>query len=367
MTRSGLGKFILLSVFFAACLAMGRAMPAAAQQAQAPRELVVGVKEAPPFTMKNADDVWVGLSLELWERIASELGLRYRYVQAMTVPDLLDGVESGKFDIGVGAITVTADRERRLDFTQPFYTTGLGIAVPTVSSMSWAPVARALTSFGFLQAVLGLLGLALFAGVLMWLLERRHNENFGGGIGRGLTSSVWWSTLAMTQRTRADTGPSTVAGRAVGIIWMITSIIAIAVFTAGITSLLTTKQLQGLVHGVDDLRSVRVGTVANTAAVETLKAMRIRSRTFPTAAEGIAAVRRGRLDAFVFDRALLAWTVQQGGSAGIQLLDTTFDPQNYALVLPVGSPLRKPMSVTQLAAMQTSWWQEASFRYLGAR
>jgi ABC-type amino acid transport substrate-binding protein len=352
---------------FAACLAMGQATPAAAQQAPAPRELVVGIKEAPPFTMKNADDAWTGLSVELWERIASELGLSYRYVQAVTVSDLLAGTESGKFDIGVGAITVTAERERRLDFTQPFYTTGLGIAVPTVSSMSWVPVARALTSFGFLQAVFGLLGLALFAGVLMWLLERRHNENFGGGIGRGLTSSVWWSTLAMTQRTRADTGPSTVAGRIVGIIWMIASIIAIAVFTAGITSLLTTKQLQGLVHGVDDLRSVRVGTVAGTAAAETLKTMRIKSRTLPTAAEGIDAIRRGRLDAFVFDRALLAWTVQQGGSSGVQLLDTTFDPQNYALVLPNGSPLRKPVSVAQLAAMQTNWWQEASFRYLGTK
>ena len=362
MTRFGLGKLILLFIGLAWLVA-----PAFAQQAEAPRELVVGVKEAPPFTMKNADGVWVGLSIELWERIAAELKQNYHYVEAKTVAELLQGAESGNFDVGVGAITVTAGREQRLDFTQPFYTTGLGIAVPTVSNISWVPVVRAMTSFGFLQAVFGLLGLALFAGILMWLLERRHNENFGGGIGRGLTSSVWWSTLAMTQRTRADTGPSTVAGRIVGIIWMIASIIAIAVFTAGITSLLTTKQLQGLVHNVDDLRSVRVGTVAGTAAEETLKKMRIKSRTFATAMEGIAAVRHGKLDAFVFDRALLAWTVQQGGSSGIQLLDTTFDPQNYALVLPNGSPLRKSATVAQLGVMQSDWWQEASFRYLGSK
>ncbi|HWK86308.1 MAG TPA: transporter substrate-binding domain-containing protein [Xanthobacteraceae bacterium] len=361
--RNGSGKFILLFIVGLTWLAT----PVFAQQAEAPRELVVGVKEAPPFTMKNSDEVWVGLSIELWERIASDLKQKFRYIEAKTVNDLLQGTESGKFDVGVGAITVTAERERRLDFTQPFYTTGLGIAVPTVSNMSWVPVVRAMTSFGFLQAVLGLLGLALFAGFLMWLLERRHNENFGGSLGRGLTSSVWWSTLAMTQRTRADTGPRTVAGRVVGIIWMIASIIAIAVFTAGITSLLTTKQLQGLVHNVDDLRSVRVGTVAGTAAEETLKKMRIKSRNFATAAEGIAAIRRGALDAFVFDRALLAWTVQQGGSPGIQLLDTTFDPQNYALVLPNGSPLRKPATVAQLAATQSNWWQEASFRYLGTK
>ena len=107
--------------------------------------------------------------------------------------------------------------------------------------------------------------------------------------------------------------------------------------------------------------------IAGTAAEETLKKMRIKSRTFATAMEGIAAVRHGKLDAFVFDRALLAWTVQQGGSSGIQLLDTTFDPQNYALVLPNGSPLRKSATVAQLGVMQSDWWQEASFRYLGSK
>ena len=362
--RNGFGKFVRFFMFFAIA---ALTLPAAAQQADAPRELVVGIKDAPPFTMKNPDGQWTGLTIELWERIAQGMKQKFRYVEAETVPDLLEGVASGKFDAGIGAITVTAEREQKVDFTQSFYTTGLGIAAPLVSSMSWVPVLRAMTSFGFLQAVLGLLGLALFAGVLMWAVERRDNENFSGGLGKGLTSSVWWSTLAMTQRTRADTGPRTVAGRIIGIVWMIASIIAIAVFTAGITSLLTTKQLQGLVHNVDDLRSVRVGTVAGTAAEETLKKMRIKSRTFATAMEGIAAVRRGKLDAFVFDRALLAWTVQQGGSSGIQLLDTTFDPQNYALVLPNGSPLRKSATVAQLGVMQSDWWQEASFRYLGSK
>jgi len=360
--RSGLRKFILLFIGL-----VWLAAPAFAQQAEAPRELVVGVKEAPPFTMKSADGTWTGLSVELWERIASELKQPYRYVEARTVADLLGGAEKAKFDIGVGAITVTAEREQRVDFTQSFYTTGLGIAVPHVSSMSWVPVVRAMTSFGFLQAVLGLLGLALFAGFLMWLLERRHNENFSGGLGRGLTSSVWWSTLAMTQRTRADTGPSTVAGRIVGIIWMIASIIAIAVFTAGITSLLTTKQLQGLVHGVNDLRSVRVGSVSGTAAEETLRKMRIKHRGYATATDGLKAIRGGKIDAFVFDKALLAWSIRENYSSSLEMLDVMFDPQSYALVLPNGSPLRKPATVALLSATQSDWWKEVSFRYLGSK
>jgi ABC-type amino acid transport substrate-binding protein len=317
--------------------------------------------------MKSGGGEWSGLSVELWQKIAHDLNLKYRFVEAPTVQELLDMAATKKIDVGIGALTVTAEREQRVDFTQSFYVTGLGIAVPSVSSISWVPIVRAMTSFGFLQAVLGLLGLALLSGLLMWLFERRHNEDFSGGLRKGLTSSVWWSTLAMTQRTRADTGPKTMAGRIVGIVWMIASIIAIAVFTAGITSLLTTKQLQGLVHGVEDLRSVRVATVKGTAADATLTKMRIKHRSYATAADGLSALRRGSIDAFVFDKALLAWTIRQNYSSAMQLLDTTFDPQNYAFVLPTGSALRKPVTVALLQATQSDWWKEASFRYLGTR
>jgi ABC-type amino acid transport substrate-binding protein len=201
----------------------------------------------------------------------------------------------------------------------------------------------------------------------MWIFERRHNEDFSGGFGKGLTSSVWWSTLAMTQRTRSDTGPKTLAGRIVGIVWMIASIIAIAVFTAGITSLLTTKQMQGLVHGVEDLRSVRVGTVRGTAADYTLTKIRAKHRGYENATEGLNALRAGKIDAFVFDKAILAWTIRQNYSSALQLLDTTFDPQNYAFALPNGSPLRKSVTVALLDAAQSDWWKDATFRYLGGK
>jgi ABC-type amino acid transport substrate-binding protein len=359
ISRNGLPVFALVLA-----LPLLAVYPAAAQ---VPAELAVGVKAAPPFALKNENGDWSGLSIELWERVARELQLKFHYAEEETVQGLLDGTEGGKYDIGLGAITVTAEREQRIDFTQAFYVTGLGIAVPAVSAMSWVPIARAMTSFGFLQAVIGLLALALLAGLLMWLFERRHNEEFGGDLRRGLTSSVWWSTLAMTQRTRADTGPKTMAGRVVGIVWMIASIIAIAVFTAGITSLLTTKQLQGLVHNVSDLSTVRVGTVSGTAAVGALAKMHIKNRGYVTAAQGLSALQGGKIDAFVFDRPLLAWTIRQRYSSALQLLDVTFESQNYAFPLPNGSALRKPINIALLKTIQSEWWKDAEFRYLGAK
>ena len=103
----------------------------------------------------------------------------------------------------------------------------------------------------------GAIGLALLVGLMVWLFERRHNEEFGGGVAKGLSTSVWWTTVAMTQRAIGQAGPRTMPGRFVAMLWMVGSIIAIAVFTAGITSALTVRQLQGNVQGVTDLSQVQ--------------------------------------------------------------------------------------------------------------
>src|SRR5262249_23942456 len=161
-----------------------------------------------PFAMKADDGTWAGVSIELWRRVADAAGLRYRFAEETDVRGLIAGVAEGKFDVAVGALTVTGPRLRDMDFTQPFYTTGLGIAVGR-GGPGWGPGVRPFTSLGFFQAVLTLRGLAMAAGLLIWLTERRHNDEFAGGVKRGLTSGVWWSTHAMTQRTPASIAPQT--------------------------------------------------------------------------------------------------------------------------------------------------------------
>jgi ABC-type amino acid transport substrate-binding protein len=74
------------------CLAFIAAFPvsASAQNASPSQELTVGVKEAPPFTMKSGGGEWSGLSVELWQKIAHDLNLKYRFVEAPTVQELLN-------------------------------------------------------------------------------------------------------------------------------------------------------------------------------------------------------------------------------------------------------------------------------------
>ncbi|MBL0373988.1 transporter substrate-binding domain-containing protein [Rhizobium sp. KVB221] len=331
------------------------------------RELVVGTKEAPPFAMKDSDGEWTGISIELWRRIAERLHLKFRFEQEPDVQSLIAATARGRYDLSIAAITITAERERKVDFTQPFYNTGLGIAVSNNSISLWREIGRTMVSFGFLQAAAALIGISLLVGFLIWLFERKHNEDFGGGAATGLGASIWWSAEAMTQASTGYRGPKTLPGRILAIVWMVVSIITIAVFTASVTSALTTRQMRGLVNSADDLPMVRVGAVAGSASIGFLDSERLKHNDFKTLQDGLKALDTGKIDAFVYDKPLLTWMAGQQFARSIQVLDPLFDAQGYGIAMPRGAPFRKSLDVAILEITRDEAWKQTLFRYLGEK
>ena len=79
-----------------ACLALMLLsfLPLAHAQSQkaspvAKRELVVGVKDAPPFAFKGADGAWSGLSIELWRQVAKATNHTFRLTELRDMPELI--------------------------------------------------------------------------------------------------------------------------------------------------------------------------------------------------------------------------------------------------------------------------------------
>ena len=89
-------------------LVLGLAVSGWAQESPTPstQKLVVGVKEAPPFAIKQADNTWSGLSVELWQAIATDLQLSYVW-RELDLAGLLQGVADGSLDVAVAALTIT--------------------------------------------------------------------------------------------------------------------------------------------------------------------------------------------------------------------------------------------------------------------
>lgn len=159
--------------------------------------------------------------------------------------------------------------------------------------------------------------------------------------------------------------PVTLPGRLIAIVWMVASVIVIASFTAALTSQLTLKQLHGAVHGEGDLQYVRVGAIAASETTEYLGRQHIAYQAFADVEVGLSALKQGRIDALVYDRPLLLWLVRERYADSLQVLDAAFDPQDYAIALPQGSKMRLPIDLALLDAVQSEWWRETVFSYLG--
>ena len=330
-----------------------------------PKTLRIGVKTAPPFVIKSEDGTYSGLAIELWQEIAQQENVQGQFFEAATADDLISGVATQEFDIGVGALTVTPARERTIDFTQPYFNAGLGIATQRGNSGLWTTVKR-LVSWQFVSAV-AVLGVVLLAvGVLMWLLERRANaEQFGGSASTGIGNGFWWSAVTMTTVGYGDKSPITLAGRLLGLIWMFAGIITVSGFTAAIASALTVDQLSTKVAGVNDLPKVRVATVAGTASADFLNTNGIRFRGLKTPQDALDALSKGTVDAVVHDRPILRHLLQQQADQSLLVLSAPIRPEDYAFALPQGSALREQLNPVLLEIVQSDDWAARRAAYLG--
>ncbi len=332
--------------------------------AQSSRALVVATRQAPPFAMQRQDGSWHGISIDLWRTIADDLGLTFRF-EPMGLEEMIDAVADGSVDAGVAALTVTADREQRLDFSHPFHASGLAIAVPTDEAGMFAKLIRTLLSLAFLKAFAALVLVLGVIGLSIWLLERRRNpEHFGGTRAAGMGSGFWWAAVTMTTVGYGDKVPKTGGGRVLGTVWMFVSIITISGFTAAIASALTAFHLSSDIQGPRDLVDRQVGTVAGSAAQSALIRLGVRSEGYQTLEECLDQLDAGVIDALVYDAPLLLYRAATTHRDRLLVLPRVFEEYSYAIALPPGSPLREPVNQSLLTAISGSEWDAVLNQYL---
>src|SRR5580704_6172572 len=92
---------------------------------------------------------------------------------------ILAGLEHGDFDAAIGAITITPEREKRVDFSYPAHRSGVAVALrkdkgPLSALNSYAAATSELSPLIF-----GSLAMLVLIGTVMWLIERSHPSASG--------------------------------------------------------------------------------------------------------------------------------------------------------------------------------------------
>ncbi|WP_413599622.1 glutamine ABC transporter substrate-binding protein GlnH [Bordetella pertussis] len=93
------------------------------------RELVVATDTAfVPFEFKQGN-TYTGFDIDLWAAIAKELNLKYK-LQPMDFNGIIPGLQTKNIDAALAGITIRRDdRKKVIDFSDPYYESGLAILV----------------------------------------------------------------------------------------------------------------------------------------------------------------------------------------------------------------------------------------------
>lgn len=325
----------------------------------APKRLTIATRVVPPFVVEE-DGHLSGFSIELWRHIERKIGVQSHFTTHPSVKALLADVKGGGADAGVAAISITSEREREMDFSQPIFDSGMQIMVRDQrrGNAGFDPL-----SILFSPALLKLLGvtlvLILLPAHLIWLVERKHEDGLFSGTEKykeGIGRALWWSASCLA--AQADEMPKSAAGRVLAVCWMFGSVLFIAYFTAAVTTSLTVQQLTGTIAGPRDLPGKKVATTAGSTSAAYLRQEFVRPQEYPSIDEAIEALVKGRAEAVVYDSPVLLYYAAREGKGKVRVVGNIFRQEDYGIVFPRNSPYRKPVNAALLSLQEDGTYQE---------
>ena len=323
---------------------------------------IVGIKEAPPFAFKDSKGKWMGITVDLWKEIQSKNTTEFQ-LQEMALDKLLIAIERADIATGIGAISILNEREKKFDFSIPYFDTGLALATRTeYENNAW----NYLGTLGkIIKALIPWVLLLLVVGVLIWLIERKINEDqFHKPLGEGVGSGIWWACVTMTTVGYGDKTPKSFVGRIIAVFWMFSGIILISSLTATITTSMTLDRLDDQIGALDDLKNQKTGVAESTAAARFLQDRGVTHNIFPSLDEGLAALSNGKINVLVHDEPIMKHVIAQKYSGTLQVLDIILDKQLYAFPSQDNAIILEQINLGIIEAMESGKLESIIQRYL---
>jgi polar amino acid transport system substrate-binding protein len=305
----------------------------------------VAMRLVAPFVFKK-DDVLTGFSYDLWYELAKATGANTDLQVIDTLPHLLEAVQTNKAELAIAAISITSKREAMFDFSQPMFDSGLQIAVradPSSTGSIWSIMRRMATSGPILNLLAALALLIIIPAHLIWIFERKHpSELVSKNYFPGIFKAIWWATGAAGGQQQDY--PHSPFGKFISALWVFISVVFVALFTGAITSAMTVDQLRGDIGGPEDLPGRRVGIVAGSTSGKAAANLGAKTADYAQIADALEALSRKQVDAVVYDAPILLYFASHEGRGKAQIVGPIFHRENYGVLFPQGSPLRKPIS-----------------------
>jgi ABC-type amino acid transport substrate-binding protein len=327
--------------------------------------LRVVTKNFVPFAFEQ-NGQYVGFSIDLWKEIAKELNIDYEIYKEQSINDLLNAVSTGPADVGIAGITITSIREETVDFSYPFFETGLQILISAHSFSPVSPFFSLLFSPIFLQTVGFIISMVLVVAHLIWYFERNDNSAmFPREYALGIPEAIWWAVVTVVTVGYGDKVPNNRMGRIIATVWMFGGILLISYFTASMTSALTVQQLSSDITNVTDLIGKQVATVEGSTAADYLKNRPLGVLEFKTIGETFQALEEKKVNAIVYDSPVLVYYASGEKAGKVKLVGPVFQQQSYGIAFKEKSEYREPINRVLLTLKENGSYNKIYEKWFG--
>jgi polar amino acid transport system substrate-binding protein len=310
-------------------------------------DLTVGVAGSPPFVVDTTNQT--GISMEMWEDMASRLGWPYQTRYYDDVPQALEALQAGQVDLVVGPVSITADRAAKFRFTQPYFLSSLSILSRSDPPTLWERISPFFSKrfFGAVCVFILILG---GVGTLLWLAERERNaEQFPHEPAKGIANGMWCAIVTMSTTGYGDRTPVTFWGRLIAGCWMVISIIFATTMVAGIASTLTLTGLNtSTIDTATELGGRKVAVIDDSPAEGFVHKYGAHAVTVDSLEVGYKLLKGKQVDALVYDRTQLQYFLKNKHDEDVNLSIAEYDRQGYGFALPIHSTLLHKVNVALL-------------------
>jgi polar amino acid transport system substrate-binding protein len=355
----------LVLAIAALTLIFSLSFPALIKAEATPAKLRVATRLIAPFVMKEEGKL-TGFSIELWQKITEQIGQQSSLTVYSTLAQTLSAVEQNKADLAIAAISITAEREQKFDFSYPMFASGLRILIRNPKQSGFVPnLIRDL----FSPAILQIIGLAIVMVIvsahLIWFFERRHpKSSIAEDYFPGIFEAAWWA--ASTLATQAEEMPRGALGRVMAVLWMFIAVLFVAYFTATVTAGMTAQSIHGNIQSIDDLKGRTIATTAGSTAANFLRRRSFKTLEVDKIEAAYDALLAQKADAVVFDAPVLMYYAAHGGQGRVQLVGEILRDENYGILMQPNSSYRKPINKALLKLKENGTYQSLYRKWFAA-
>jgi len=360
-------RLLLVLVAFGASLAAPLDCALAAER-RPTAPLRVAVYDVPPYGTVGSDGALSGLSVDLWRRVAEELEWEYRLTPVSQMETILSGLEQGRFDAAIGAITITPEREARIDFSYPTHRSGVAVALPKETGPLAAIVSYVTVAADLGTLIVGIFALLLLLGVVIWLIERpgRSGKPPPEDSVVTLRDGLYWAVVTMTTVGYGDKTPKTPLGRLVAVVWMLSSVALVSLLSASLVSRLTAERVENSsIRAESDLTGKKLAAVAQSSGAEYLDELHLKYEKYDNLAEALSSLANGQSNAVVNSVGALQYLVAARFAQVIRVPRVLLAPAFMAIALPDNSPLKKPIDRALIKITASPEWKSVEELYFG--